>query len=385
MVALSALSRPLRRPGFAAALIPARFKSTRLGKLGDPSMTFRTEPRANQAIIKHNENDLIMGKYGLVGDPLPFPFGPQSPQWVLHKYNEMVEKYVLPKFFNPEKMPMPDMSGIEQSTQVIKGPDGDIKLFITKPKGVAAAPGILHIHGGGMCFASAEDQLYRVWRAHLARRGFVVVGVEFRNSSGKLGRHPYPAGLNDCMSALAWTNANRAKLGISKLVISGESGGGNLSTAVAIRAKRDGKLHEFDGVFAMCPFIGGPELWKAKPFDSLVECDGYFVDIKAFLVCAKLYDPDENHLNDPCAWPSTAKTADLEGLPPHVISVNELDPLRDEGLAYYEKLEGAGVRVEKRIVEGTPHGGDMTAYHCPGAEYIMEDTIDSIMNFAESL
>jgi acetyl esterase/lipase len=50
---------------------------------------------------------------------------------------------------------------------------------------------------------------------------------------------------------------------------------------------------------------------------------------------------------------------DLSGLPPHVISVNELDPLRDEGLDYYRRLAGAGVPAIGRVVAGTCHGGDM--------------------------
>ena len=67
------------------------------------------------------------------------------------------------------------------------------------------------------------------WREHLAATGLVVVGVEFRNSAGKLGVHPYPAGLNDCAAAIRWVAANRADLGVSHLIVSGESGGGNLT------------------------------------------------------------------------------------------------------------------------------------------------------------
>merc|ERR1711957_18864 len=126
-----------------------------------------------------------------------------------------------------------------------------------------------------------------MYRINLAIRGFAVVGVEFRNSSGLLGRHPFPAGLTDCMSALGWTNANRTKLGISKIVLSGESGGGNLCCAMALRAKRERRLAEFDGVFACCPFIAGPEVWTSKGFPSLQECDAYFVDMGAFRMCAR--------------------------------------------------------------------------------------------------
>merc|ERR1712224_997840 len=131
---------------------------------------------------------------------------------------------------------MPDTSGIEQTTRVIKRMDGnDITLYISKPKGSSEVPCILHTHGGGMMIMSANSWIFQLHRAYCARRGLAVVSVEFRNSSGLLGRHPYPGGLNDCMSALTWTHANRKELGISNVVLSGESGGGNLCAAMALR------------------------------------------------------------------------------------------------------------------------------------------------------
>merc|ERR1712113_459300 len=288
--------------------------------------------------------------------------------------------------FNEDRLPMPDISSVEQCTEVIKGLDGnDITLYIAKPKGASAAPGMVYLHGGGMAAFSADDHLYRIFRALFAMRGFVVVSVDFRNSTGKFGNHPYPAALNDGMSALSWAHANRAELGISKLILCGESGGGNLCTAMAIRAKREGKLHEFDGVFAFCPFIGGPKVWQACSLQSLRECHNSFVDIEQFKIFGRLYDPEGKHEHDPCAWPFAAELSDLEGLPPHFINVNELDPLRDEGLSYYEKLRDAGVRAEKRVAEGTQHGGDFAAGLVPGAESLFEEVVCAMKTFVESL
>mmetsp|Transcript_33263 Transcript_33263/g.84686 ORF Transcript_33263/g.84686 Transcript_33263/m.84686 type:complete len:386 (-) Transcript_33263:66-1223(-) len=365
----------------------SRRKSTaaRPGKLGDPSMTLLTEPRMNQAMLEHLKPELLLG-YGVVGKPIPFLVGPDSPLFLQHKWTDFIEQFITPNVITAEKTRMADVSGIEQRTETIIGTDGNsIELFIATPKGSGPAPGLLHMHGGAMTFMSTNDLMYRNYRAFLASRGFVVVSVEFRNASGKLGPHPYPAGLTDCMSALAWTDANRERLGISKLVLHGESGGGNLCSAMAIRAKQEGRLSEFDGVYAMCPFIAGPKVWSAKALPSLQECEGYFIDMKAFLVCARLYDPELRSLDDPCAWPLVAKPADLGGLPPHMISVNELDPLRDEGLAYCENLKGAGVSSESRVVKGTPHGGEFWCSNVPGCEPIFDETLDSIMAFAESL
>ena len=112
------------------------------------------------------------------------------------------------------------------------------------------------------CVAAADLQFVR-WRDELASRGVVVVGVEFRNCGGALGPHPFPAGLDDCTSALLWLHANREQLGVSAIVVSGESGGGNLTLATTLRAKRDGHLDAIDGVYAQCPYISG--LYADRP------------------------------------------------------------------------------------------------------------------------
>ena len=88
--------------------------------------------------------------------------------------------------------------------------------------------------------------------------------------------HPFPSGLNDCLSALKWVYDNKEELGISKIIISGESGGGNLSIATALKAKDEGIINYVDGVYAQCPFISN--LYdKKNDLKSLVENDTYFL------------------------------------------------------------------------------------------------------------
>jgi acetyl esterase/lipase len=76
-------------------------------------------------------------------------------------------------------------------------------------------------------------------------------------------------------------------------------------------------------------------------------------------VMAEVYDPGAANARNPLAWPYFATDDDLRGLPPHVISVCELDPLRDEGLAYHRKLLAAGVDSTGRMVLGVVHAGDI--------------------------
>ena len=129
-----------------------------------------------------------------------------------------------------------------------------------------------------MVLTSAADPLYVRWRNELARSGCLVIGVEFRNAAGRLGDHPFPAGLNDCASALQWANAKQTALGVSNLLISGESGGGNLALATVLKAKYDGWIEQIDGVFALCPDISCKYLDAEPQLLSLKENEGYIVD-----------------------------------------------------------------------------------------------------------
>jgi acetyl esterase/lipase len=218
---------------------------------------------------------------------------------------------------------------------------------------------VVHLHGGAMAFLGAADIGYMRGREYLAATGLVVVGVEFRNSAGKLGPHPYPAGLNDCATGVRWTYANRSDLGVSHLIVGGESGGGNLTLAVPHKAKREGWLHEIAGVYAQCPFISNRWLEQPDDLPSLKENDEYFISCLGLALMGSIYNPDGSHSHDATCWPLAATDAELSGLPPHIISVNELDPLRDEGLLYYRRLVRAGVPAVGRVVAGTCHGGDL--------------------------
>ena len=89
-----------------------------------------------------------------------------------------------------------------------------------------------------------------------------------------------------------------------------------------------------------------------------VQNAGYTMDADMMQVLATAYDPGGENTDNPLAWPYRASVEDLAGLPPHAISVNELDPLRDEGLHYARRLMAAGVPTLSRTINGTNHGGD---------------------------
>ena len=348
------------------------------GKLGNPQMALRDDPRADPRMIA------AMAPLGMDGPPEPAPVNVNSPIDALLEFGDAAEEgfAMLGGLLSANA---PAIEGVTSRTEVIRGSDGnDVSLYIHTPDNLSGpVPCVVHTHGGGMVIMQAADAGYVRWRNELAATGLVVIGVEFRNAAGKLGPHPFPAGLNDCVSALQWVNANRDDLGVNKIVMSGESGGGNLAIATTLKAKELGALDAVDGVYAQCPYISGLYDQKDPALPSLYENDDYFLNCSMMGSMVRMYSPDESADNNPLAWPYHASVDQLRGLPPHVISVNELDPLRDEGLAYFRKLLAAGVTASSRTVNGTVHAGDCIFRDAMPDVYL--GTIRDINSFANSL
>lgn len=323
------------------------------GRLGTPGLDIKDDPRADPRMI------VAMAGLGMDVAPPPSPVTAANTIDELLAYCDVAEAG-FDALGGVVVANTPPVEGVSSRTEVITGVDGnDIQLYIHRPDGVdGPLPCIVHTHGGGMAILKASNPNYVRWRDDLAATGMVVVGVEFRNAAGALGPHPFPAGLNDCASAAQWVIANRDDLGVSKVVMSGESGGGNLSIATALKAKQEGWIGDIAGVYAQCPYISNAYAEPSAELTSLFENDDYFLNVENMGALAKTYDPDGTNATNPLAWPMHADRSDLEGLPPHVISVNQLDPLRDEGLVYFRKLLEAGVSAVSRTVNGTCHAGD---------------------------
>ena len=326
----------------------------------------------------------VLEQLGMDGLPPPPPVTLESPLDERRRYFAMSEQQS-GAMFDTLAQGLPAVQSATTTTTTITGGDGnDVTLYISRPADAGIAlPCVVHFHSGGMAMGSAADLLYMRMREYLAATGLVVVGVEFRNSSGKLGPHPFPAGLNDCAAATRWVAANRKQLGITHLIVFGESGGGNFTLAVAHKAKRDSWLGEVAGCYAVCPSISNRWLERPDSLPSLRECDGYFVGCEDLALMGSVYDPTAEYAHDATAYAGMASDDELAGLPPHVISVNELDPLRDEGLAYYRRLVRAGVPAIGRIVAGICHCGDlMMASVMPE---VFESTMRDVSGFAKSL
>ncbi|NDF30778.1 MAG: esterase, partial [Acidimicrobiia bacterium] len=229
---------------------------------------------------------------------------------------------------------------------VTSQPDGNsITLRVLRPDTDAVLPCIYYIHGGGMASLSCFDGNYSGWGKLLAAKGVVVVMVDFRNAvspSSLPDVAPFPAGLNDCVSGLRWVVANASSLGVDarRIVVAGESGGGNLTLATGMKLLKDGDIGIISGLYAFCPYIAGQ--WPTPECPSSIENNGIFLNLHNNNGRMG-YGIDAFDRRDPLAWPSFATEDDVRGLPRTVISVNECDPLRDEGINFYRLLLRAGV------------------------------------------
>jgi acetyl esterase len=205
-----------------------------------------------------------------------------------------------------------------------------------------AAATVLWIHGGGwvICDLDTHDAVCRLLALSSGCR---VVAVNYRRAP----EHPFPAPLEDCWDALRAVAAENPD---APLIVAGDSAGGNMSAACALRA-RDRGGPELALQVLVCPVVdhdmttlsyrergSGPDLFLTAK------------DMEWFWNCY-VPDPAARSVNDA----SPLRAASLAKLPPAIVITAEYDPLRDEGIAYAERLRTAGVPVTHRHYEDMFH------------------------------
>lgn len=273
--------------------------------------------------------------------------------------------------------------GLQITTKTFtSAPDGnEIKVQFIRPDTAETLPCVVYLHGGGMQVMSCFNGMYSAWGRFIAHEGVAVAMIDFRNcltASSAPEVAPFPAGLNDCVSGVKWVHANAGKLGVDpgRIIVSGESGGGNLTLATGLKLKREGDLDLIQGLYALCPYIAGT--WPQADLPSSTENNGILLELHSNRG-AMAYGIQEQERKNPLAWPGHASDEDLQGFPPTVILVNECDPLRDEGLRFYRQLLRNGVKARCRQSMGTIHGTEVFSICCPD---ISRDAARDIAAFA---
>jgi acetyl esterase len=244
-----------------------------------------------------------------------------------------------------------------------KGPAGEIPVRVYRPRAASSLPLIVFFHGGGfvLCDLDTHDALCRSL-ANAA--GFAVASVAYRLAPE--ARFPEP--LEDCYAALVELVARARELGFDadRIAVCGDSAGGNLAGAVAMLARdRKGPQLRYQALIY-------PVTDAACDSPSMREfATGYMLSqeiMRWFWDCyvAKAADAGD-------ARASLLKAGDLSGLPPATVVTAELDPLRDEGEAYADRLRAAGVAVVGRRYLGMIHGFTSMPLVTPMADRCVAD------------
>jgi acetyl esterase len=229
----------------------------------------------------------------------------------------------------------------------IPGPRGEIPARIYRPVENGPLPALLFYHGGGWVIGNLDtnDDLCR----KLSKKASaVVVSVDYRLAP----EHRFPAALDDSYAALEWVfrNAGELKVDRSRIAVAGGSAGGNLAAAVALMARdRAGPRLIFQVLF-----YPATDLFELATPSHAYFADGYGLTAEHIEFFRESYLPDVSDRSNPYASPLRA--ASLKGLPPAMVVTAGFDVLRDEGIAYAERLRADGVATISAHYPGMIHG-----------------------------
>ena len=204
---------------------------------------------------------------------------------------------------------------------------------------------VVYFHGGGWTVGSLDSH-DQTCRFLAAESGAAVLSVAYRLAP----EHPFPAPLEDALAAYRWGVAHAGDLGAEpgRVAVAGDSAGGNLAAVVAGLAAGDDPPPAMQAlIYPVC------DASRKHPSRRLF-AEGYYLTDREMDWYEANYLADGDDPADPRVSPLCAE--DLSGLPPAYLAVAGFDPLRDEGLAYAERLREAGVAVECRLHRGLVHG-----------------------------
>ena len=240
--------------------------------------------------------------------------------------------------------PHPD--DVTSHDDTVPGLSGPIPIRIYRPD-VSGLPGcLIYFHGGGWVLGGLDS--HDAITAEIASRaGVVVIAVDYRLAP----EHIYPAGHDDGWSVVKAVAENSEIYGIdpTKLAVGGDSAGGTIAAAMALKAHAKGGPI-LAGQILLYGAFGGIDF-----LPSYVECsDAPLLSTADMHVYHAYYFGSRALPDDPLACP--LKAENLEGLPPTFLQAAQYDPLRDDSVEYGRRLEAAGVAVELHIEQGLIHG-----------------------------
>jgi acetyl esterase/lipase len=243
----------------------------------------------------------------------------------------------------PPPRPAP-VAAVEDRT--VSSSAGDVAVRIYWPEGTSGpVPVVVFAHGGGFVFCDLDshDELCRAMTNGI---GAVVVSVDYRLAP----ESPWPAAAEDVYAVADWATQQAGALGVDpgRLLVAGDSAGGNLAAVTALMA-RDRDWPVIAGQLLVYPVIAAD--FGTVSYQRFGE--GYYNTAAAMAWYWDQYVPRLEDRSHPYASPLRARLTDL---PPAVVITAECDPLCSEGDYYAKALVAAGVPTIHRDYEGAIHG-----------------------------
>jgi len=268
-------------------------------------------------------------------------------------------------------VPKPPAVSVTDQTAVGRGAKPDVPVVVYQPANRTPPSGaLLWIHGGGMVLGHPKQGHGFCSRA-ATELGLLVISVDYRLAP----EDPFPAGLDDCCTALDWLHRTADDLGVDpdRIAVGGDSAGGGLAAAVA-QVSLDGGTAPVRFQLLVYPMID----------DRTALCDdhhgrGTFMWTPAsnrFAWTSYLGHLPTQREDRPYAAP--AQRSDLRGLAPAWIGVGDLDLFFAEDVEYAKRLEEAGVRCELHVEPGMYHGADSILTKAPSMRAFRDRMIEAL-------
>ena len=228
----------------------------------------------------------------------------------------------------------------------IPGPTSDLHIRIYRPSDEANLPATVYFHGGGWVLGFID--LYDPCLTQLAKSSnSVVIAVNYQ----KAPEHAFPIPLDDCFATLTWVinNAQSFNINPHSVGVAGDSAGGNLAAAVALRA-RDEKLPPLKFQLLVYPCIDT----NFSTYGYTEFAEGYGLTTKTMQWFWGQYLGDPKNAANPYACPS--KASSFANLAPSIFITAQYDPLVTDSVNYANQLKNAGNPVTYKEFEGVIHG-----------------------------
>jgi acetyl esterase len=307
------------------------------------------------------------------------------PEW--HTLSVESARRIEDEVFTPESLPsLPFVRDVG-----IPGRAGEIPLRVYRPRPLAEdtdAPGditeaprggddrdhddslpvLVFYHGGGWVLGTL-DSAGSICRALARRVDCAVVSVDYRLAP----EHPFPAAVEDAYTAVSWVASHAERFGgdPDRVAVGGTSAGGTLAAATALRAR------DADGPDIAHQLLCYPATDDAFDTDSYREnADGPLLtkaDMEWFWAQYLRSPVDEAN---PYAVPMRA--ADVTDLPSATVATGGFDPLRDDGVAYADRLDHGGADVTRVHAPRLPHGFLSLTDDVPSADEAMDTVAESL-------